>query len=128
MVTDPIGDFLVRLKNASKVRRDSVLVPASNMNTELAKLLKKEGYIADFEKRPKRNALEVMLVYKEGVSAINDAKRISKPSRRMYMGVRDIKPVKRGRGILVLSTPKGLLTGRDATKERVGGEVLFELW
>jgi small subunit ribosomal protein S8 len=128
MVTDPIGDFLVRLKNASMVRRDTVLVPATNMNTELAKLLKKEGYVAGYENRPKRRALEVTLIYKEGVAAIHDAKRVSKPSRRMYMGVRDIKPVKRGKGILVLSTPKGLLTGRDATKERVGGEVLFELW
>src|SRR3989344_2993219 len=124
MVTDPIGDFLVRLKNASSVKHTTVLVPATLMNTELAKLLRKEGYIAGYEKRPRRFALEISLVYKEGIPAIHDAKRVSKPSRRMYMGVRDIKPVKRGKGILVLSTPKGLLTGKDAERERVGGEAL----
>jgi small subunit ribosomal protein S8 len=128
MVTDPIGDFLVRLKNASRVGRTSILVPATNMNLELTNLLIKQGYVASFEKRPKRYALELTLVYRDGVPAVQDAKRISKPSRRMYMGVRDIKPVKRGRGILVLSTPKGLRTGKDAKAERVGGEVLFELW
>ncbi len=128
MVTDPIGDFLVRLKNASMISRPTVLVPHSKMNVELANILQKEGYIVGYEKRAKRHALEITLLYKAGVPSIQDAKRVSKPSRRMYMGVRDIRPVKRGRGILVLSTPKGLLTGKDATRERVGGEALFELW
>lgn len=128
MVTDPIGDFLVRLKNASRVGRGTILVPATRMNAELSDLLIKEGYVAGYEKRPKRNALELTLSYKDGSPAVHDAKRVSKPSRRMYMGVRDIKPVKRGRGILVLSTPKGLRTGHDALRDRVGGEALFELW
>ena len=128
MVTDPIGDFLVRLKNASRVGRSTILVPATRMNTELSDLLIKEGYVASYEKRPKRYALELTLSYKEGTPAVHDAKHVSKPSRRMYMGVRDIKPVKRGKGILVLSTPKGLRTGKDAVRDRVGGEALFELW
>ncbi len=128
MVTDPIADFLVRLKNASKIGRTSVLIPQSKMNVELASVLKREGYVGDIEKRPKRRALEITLLYKDGTPAVRDAKRVSKPSRRMYMGVRDIRPVKRGKGLLILSTPKGILTGKEALTQRVGGEALFELW
>lgn len=128
MVTDPVADVLVRIKNASMMKRKNVLVPLSKLNHALLTLLAKEGYIGTFSQKGKSRTLEVELAYKEGRPAVQGHKRISKPSRRMYLGVRDLKPVRRGHGLLVLSTPKGLMSGRDAKRERVGGEALFELW
>ncbi|HVV15139.1 MAG TPA: 30S ribosomal protein S8 [Candidatus Paceibacterota bacterium] len=128
MVTDPIADFLVRIRNASMARKESVVVPASKMTRALSEVLEREGYIGAVDKRAKNNLLSIMLVYKGGRPAIGGAKRISKPSRRMYMGVRDVQPVKRGHGLLVLSTPEGILTGKEARAKRVGGEALFEIW
>jgi small subunit ribosomal protein S8 len=128
MVTDPIADFLIRLQNASAVRRERVRVPFSMMKQSLAELLSREGYVGAVE-RAKTGALEVELRYGAGGRpAIAGSKRISKPSRRLYMGVRDIHPVKRGHGLLVLSTPKGVLSDKEARKMRVGGEALFEIW
>ena len=126
MTTDPISDLLIRLQNASRVNKTSVVLPYSTMKHSIAKVLEKEGYVADTSK--KNNSLSMSLLYKNGVSAITGVKRISKPSRRMYMGVRDVRPVKRGHGLLVLSTPAGILTGTEAKRMRVGGEVLFEIW
>lgn len=127
MVTDPISDFLVRLHNASMVGKESVSVPSSKMIRFVADVLAREGYVASLDKQ-KAGTLTVGLVYKNGTPAINGVKRVSKPSRRMYMGVRDVKPVKRGHGLLVLSTPAGVLTGKEARQKRVGGEILFEIW
>ncbi|MES2007243.1 MAG: 30S ribosomal protein S8 [Patescibacteria group bacterium] len=126
MVTDPISDFLVRIHNASMVGKESVTVPSSKMVRSLATLLVREGYIADADKNTKN--LSVTLSYKNGRPAINGVKRISKLSRRIYMGVSDLKPVKRGHGLLVLSTPAGVVTGKEAREKRVGGEALFEIW
>ncbi len=125
MVTDPISDFLVRLQNASLVKKGSVTLPYSAVKHAIAKVLEKEGYLASVAK--KNNLLTVELKY-AGRPAISGVKRISKPSRRMYLGVRDIRPVKRGHGLLVLSTPKGVVTGKEAQVARVGGEALFEIW
>jgi small subunit ribosomal protein S8 len=97
------------------------------MVRSVADVLVREGYIGTADKQ-KTNTLSVSLVYKNGRPAINGVKRISKPSRRMYMGVRDVRPVKRGHGLLVLSTPEGVVTGKEAREKRVGGEVLFEIW
>lgn len=97
------------------------------MIRSLAELLQREGYIGETEKG-KTSTLSVNLNYKNGRPAINGVKRISKLSRRIYFGVRDIKPVKRGHGLLVLSTPAGVVTGKDARQKRVGGEALFEIW
>jgi small subunit ribosomal protein S8 len=127
MVTDPISDFLIRLNNASKVGKESVSVPSSKMIRSVAELLVREGYIAEADKA-KSNSLAVTLVYKNGRPAINGVKRISKPSRRIYMGVRDLKPVKHGHGLLVLSTPEGVVSSKDAKTKRAGGEALFEIW
>lgn len=127
MTTDPIADFLVRVRNAGATGKESVVVPASNMVVALAQLLEKEGYIAGTTKK-KDGPLTITLAYKSGSPAISGSKRISKPSRRMYLGVRDIKPVKRGQGLLVLSTPAGVLSGKQAREKRVGGEALFEIW
>lgn len=102
-------------------------MPSSKMIRSVAELLVREGYIAEADKA-KSNNLEVTLVYKNGRPAINGVKRISKPSRRIYMGVRDLKPIKHGHGLLVLSTPEGVVTGKDAKTKRAGGEALFEIW
>lgn len=130
MTTDPIADFLIRLKNANRVGKTEVVMPFSKMKNELANLLAKEGYVGEISRRGKRaiKNMVVELTYKDGKPAIVGTKRISKPSRRIYMGVREVHPVKRGKGLLVLSTPKGVLTDAAARKERVGGEALFEIW
>jgi small subunit ribosomal protein S8 len=128
MVTDPIADFLIRIGNALKSEKDSVSVPNSKITRALAEVLKREGYIGNVESAKKDNMLTVSLLYKNGRPAVLGSKRISKPSRRMYAGVRDIKPVKHGHGLLVLSTPEGVMTGKEAREKRVGGEVLFEIW
>ena len=127
MVTDPISDFLVRLQNASMVGKTQVSMPISRMKLSIAEILAREGYLAGVDKKKDYN-LTVSLVYKNGRPAITGVKRISKPSRRIYMGVHDIKPIKRGHGLLVLSTPAGVLTGKEAHQKRVGGEALFEIW
>ena len=128
MVTDPISDFLIRLKNGSAVRRENIVVPFSLMKQSLAELLSREGYVGKV-RRTSSGSLEVELKYgPQGRPAVTDAKRISKPSRRLYRGVREIHPVKRGHGLLVLSTPHGVLTGAEARKKNAGGEVLFEIW
>jgi small subunit ribosomal protein S8 len=126
MVNDPISDFLVRLQNASMVGHSSVSLPYSSMKNAIAKILEREGYLSAVSK--KNNALVVGLSYTAGRPAINGVKRISKPSRRMYMGVREVKPVRRGHGLLVLSTPAGVVSGKEAREKRVGGEALFEIW
>ena len=127
MVTDPISDFLVRLQNASMVGKESVSVRSTKMVRSVADVLAREGYLGNIDKQ-KGSTLTVDLVYKNGAPAINGVKRISKLSRRMYMGVRDIKPVKHGHGLLVLSTPAGVITGKEAKEKRVGGETLFQIW
>ena len=129
MVTDPISDFLVRLHNASMVRKEAVTLPLSRMKLSIAEILVREGYLSGIDPKSKKaNTLEVTLSYKNGRPAISGVKRISKPSRRVYQGVRDLKPVKRGKGLLVLSTPAGVMTGKEARTARVGGEALFEIW
>ncbi len=127
MVTDPIADLLIRLMNASKVNKESVVMPFSRMKRAIAEVLEKEGYVKNVD-TTKAGALTIDLLYKGGRPVITGAKRISKPSRRMYMSVHEIKPVKRGHGLLVLSTPAGILAGKDAHEKHVGGEALFQIW
>ena len=103
-------------------------LPASKMKFAVAEVLAREGYLAEVEKPKKLAPMVVTLAFKGGKPAISGVKRVSKPSRRMYMGVRDVRTVKSGHGLLLLSTPKGILTGREAQDARVGGEVLFEIW
>lgn len=110
-------------------RKESVSIPFSQMKRAIAEVLAREGYVADVDgKSAKGGPLTLSLVYKDGRPAINGIKRISKPSRRAYMGVRDMRPVRRGHGLLVLSTPLGVVTGKEARVKRVGGEALFEIW
>ncbi len=126
MNTDPIADLLVRLQNASRVGHTSIEVPFSAMKMAIARVLATEGYVGDADK--KNNSITIALKYQNGTPAISGVKRVSKQSRRIYMGVRDVRPIKRGRGLLVLSTPKGIMSGKTARTERVGGEALFEIW
>lgn len=129
MVTDPIADLLIRLQNASKVGHVAATMPYSRMRAAVAEVLSKEGYVGEVKQKPKSHQLEVELKYgASGRPVIGGAKRVSKPSRRMYAGVHDIRPVKRGHGLVVLSTPAGILTGKEAKQKKVGGEVLFEIW
>ena len=128
MVTDPISDFIIRLQNASRVKHEQLSLPFSQIKFAIAKLLEREGYLADVAKPKKGEQLSVNLVYKNGTPAIAGVKRISKPSRRVYLGAHALRPVKHGHGLLLLSTPEGILTGKDAHKQNVGGEALFEIW
>ena len=126
MVNDPISDLLVRLQNASRVGKAEVSVPFSKMKLAIADVLSKEGYVGAPDK--KNYSLTIPLSYKNGQPTITGVKRLSKLSRRTYLGVRDVRPVRHGHGLLVLSTPKGIMTGAQARAQRVGGEALFEIW
>ena len=130
MVNDIVGDFIVRLTNAGAIRKASVSIPFSTFKLAIAEKLKDAGYVADIEKKGKkaRRTLDITLKYDNGRHAISGVKRISKPGRRMYRSVHEILPVHYGHGALVLSTPKGVLTDKEAKKEKVGGEALFEIW
>ncbi len=124
-MTDPIGAMLIMLKNASNANRPSIVVPFSKVKQAIATTLEKEGYLSAINKKTRDGhpALELVIAKK-----IDGVARISKPSRRMYMGVGQIRPVKNGHGIIVLTTPKGVMTGNEARKEMVGGEPLFTMW
>jgi len=131
MANDPVGDFLVRLKNAGAVKKTIVSIPYSNLKHAIAEKLKDAGYINGIEKKGKKvkKTLDVVLKYNDsGISVIRGARRISKPGRRMYRSVHEILPVRYGHGALILSTPKGIKTDKEARKEKVGGEALFEIW
>ncbi|MBI2610732.1 30S ribosomal protein S8 [Candidatus Kaiserbacteria bacterium] len=131
MVNDPVADLIVRLQNAAAVHKPSVSVPFSNFKMAVAEALKGAGYVKAVEKRGKKvkRVLDIMLSYDEaGRPAISGVKRISKPGRRVYRGARELYAIRYGHGMLVLSTPKGVMTNADARKHKVGGEALFEVW
>ena len=131
MITDPISNMIIAMKNGSLVSKERVVVPFSRIKYAIAQCLKDNGYLVEASKKTEKGniaVLELVLAYHNGSSRINDVKRISKPSRRMYMGVKDLRPVKNGHGMVVLSTPKGILSDKQAKKEAVGGEALFMIW
>lgn len=131
MVTDPVADLIVRLSNGGAVKKQSVSVPFSMFKLAIAEKLKDAGYVQAVEKKGKKvkKTLDVVLKYNEsGRHVIAGVKRISKPGRRMYRSVHELKPVKYGHGALILSTPRGIMTDTEARKEKVGGEALFEIW
>ncbi|MCX6757836.1 MAG: 30S ribosomal protein S8 [Candidatus Nomurabacteria bacterium] len=127
---DQISNMIIMMKNASLANRPTITLPYSKMKDAIAACLKKEGYISSFSKKTKKGfpVLEVELMYIDEAPRIKDVERVSKQSRRVYVGVNDIKPVKNGFGLLVLSTPKGIIGGKEAKKEMVGGEALFKIW
>ena len=130
MVSDPVGDFIIQLMNASAIGKAMVSVPYSKLKHAIADTLVSAGYLKSATKRGKKvkKILDVGLLYTEDKSAIAGVKRISKPGRRMYISAEDIHPVKFGMGRLILSTPAGVVTGEDARKKHVGGEQLFSIW
>ena len=128
---DVIGDLIIRLKNAGAIGKASISVPYSAYKMAVAEKLKDAGYVAGVEKKGKKvkKTLDVTLKYNAaGEHAIAGVKRVSKPGRRMYKSVNDINSVRYGHGNLFLSTPKGIRTDKEARKEKVGGEALFEIW
>ena len=130
-MTDPIADLLARIRNAHRAKHDRLDVPASQVKLELCRILKEEGYIKNVkvvEEKP-RDLLRIFLSYtKEGAPGISRMRRVSTPGRRVYRGADAIKPVLNGLGIGIVSTSKGLMTDRQARDQRVGGEILCEVW
>lgn len=118
------------MKNGSLAGKESVFLPYSKMKNAIALCLKKEGYVKAVSKKVKKEqpVLEVELIYINKRPKIVEVERVSKQSRRVYFGVKDIHSVRSGSGLLVLSTPKGILSGKEARKEQVGGEALFKIW
>jgi small subunit ribosomal protein S8 len=130
-ITDPIADMLTRIRNAGKAKFNSVDIPGSKIKTEMAKVMKSEGYIRNYKfiKDGKQGILRIYLKYGDNQShVILNLQRISKPSRRVYVGAKEVKPVYNGLGVSILSTSKGILTDKQARKENVGGEVLCTLF
>lgn len=128
---DPIADMLIRIKNGQSSKKESVVFGHSKLKLEIARILERAGYVGTVIKKGRKNKklIEVGLLYDaHGQPKISNAKRLSKPSRRLYRGFREIFHPRNGYGIAVYSTPKGLLTDREARKEKIGGEALFELW
>ncbi len=131
VITDPIADFLVRIKNAQKAGFDYVDIPASKMKLNIARVLKEEGYITGYKfiKDKKQGVLRVFLKYDQNrTPVITGMKRISKPSRRVYVRCDKIPYVLNGFGIAILSTSKGIMHDREARKRRLGGELICSVW
>jgi len=131
MVNDPVGDLIIRLTNAGAIKKPSLSVPFSNFKLAIAEKLKDAGYIESVEKKGKKvkKTLDIVLKYDhQGMPRIQGVKRISKPGRRMYRSVNEIVPVRYGKGALILSTPSGVKTDKEAKTAKVGGEALFEIW
>ena len=128
--SDPVADLLTRIRNASMVGKNEVRTPSSKIKETIARELKKAGYIVDvsIEKASPRNVLLITLSEAGKNSVITEIVRISKPGRRVYAGVSEIPRVKSGRGIVLVSTSKGVMTGQQAVKERLGGEVLCKVY
>jgi len=130
-MNDKISELIISLKNAGLAKNATASVPASKLKKNVLLLLKKEGYITDFEEVGKgvTKSFTVEIAYnKDGTPKITEVKRVSKLSVRKYAGYRDIRPVKYGHGLSVLSTPLGIISGKDARSKKVGGELLFTIW
>ncbi|OIP76063.1 MAG: 30S ribosomal protein S8 [Parcubacteria group bacterium CG2_30_36_18] len=139
-MTDPVTDMLNRIRNAQAVLKETVDIPISNLRYEIAKILEKKGFIEKVEKKRKKikRFIEITLKYllsealaKDGqnkIPAISRLKRISKPGQRIYLKAKQIKKVKGGYGIAIISTSKGLMTDKEARKQKLGGEVICEIW
>ena len=128
--TDPVADYLTRLRNAIRARHKRVDVPASSLKRAITRILVEQKYIAGYTEvqDTKQGVIRIALKSSEGVNAITGLKRISKPGLRMYTSAREIPRVLNGLGIAIISTSKGLMTDKDARAQSVGGEVLAEVW
>jgi small subunit ribosomal protein S8 len=130
-VNDPVGDMLTRIRNASRARHDKVVIPTSKLKVAIAKVLKEQGYIADYTEHDLQPQGEITLQLKYGPDkspVINGIRRISKPGLRRYVPVREIRPVLGGLGISILSTSQGILSDADARKMKLGGELICTVY
>lgn len=131
MMTDPVADMLTRIRNTVTIGRSEVTMPSSSVKLAIAEVLLREGFIEGFDiiDKPVQNDLRIRFKYgPAGEAVITTIKRVSKPGRRIYSGVDDLKPVLRGLGIAVVSTSKGVMSDREAREAAVGGEVLCHIW
>ena len=129
-MTDPITDMLNQIKNAQAVGKTEVLIPLSKIKNEIAAILYKEGFIGESKKavKDKIKSLKITLKYDNEVPAMAGFKRISKPGQRIYEGFSEIKKVRGGYGISIISTSKGLMTNKEARKQKLGGEIICQIW
>ncbi len=139
MVTDPISNMLIQIKNAQAVGHEQVVLPFSKMRFRVAEILKNGGYITDVERKNKpartgkgekseHEYLYLTLKYQDNQSALSGIKIISRPSRRMYIKASEIRPVRSGYGLAIISTPQGVMDSKEARKKNLGGEILCEIW
>ena len=131
MTSDPISDMLTRIRNGLAARHPKVDVPASRLKSDIAKILKDEGFIANYKltEEGAKKSIRIYLKYTAGnVPVISRIERISRPGCRVYVGSKEIQRVLGGLGVNILTTPRGVMTGRQARKQGVGGEVLCEIW
>ena len=131
MVIDPISDMLITVKNAARVKKGSVLIPYSKIKWEIARIMKDAGYFSNIDRKGKKvhKIIEADIAYRDdGTPCLSDVKRISKPSRRVYKGSKEIGKVKQGFGLMIISTSKGLKTDKEARGEKMGGEIICEIW
>ena len=127
---DPIGDMIVRIKNATQSKKESVVFPYSKLKLAISDTLFKDGLIKSFGKKGKKIAkfIEVVLIYEDGISRIHGIERVSKTSKRIYYKANELKKVRGGMGVLILSTPNGIMTDKTAKEAGIGGEALFKVW
>lgn len=129
-----IADMLIRIKNAYLVSHEQVAVPFSKIKFKIATLLCEQGYLAGVERKKKKTkkseheCLELALAYPAGAPALNDLRLVSRSSRHLYARVKDLKPVRSGQGLGVVSTSQGIMTSKEAHAKKIGGEMLFEIW
>lgn len=131
MVTDPIGDLLTRIRNGQRARKDSVITPASKLRARVLDVLQREGYIRGYSEEGEEvadKALRVDLKYFEGKPAIQHVSRVSKPGRRVYSGATELPRIRNGLGIVIVSTPRGVLSDAEAREANVGGELLAQVF
>ena len=130
VVSDPIADMITRIRNANRSRGEKIEIPSSKIKIEIARILKEEGFIRDYQYKDdnKQGILSILLKYSERQRVITNLKRISKPGLRVYVNKDDIPEVLGGLGISILSTSNGIMTGKEAKKRHFGGEVLCYIW
>ncbi|MBR2839784.1 30S ribosomal protein S8 [Candidatus Saccharibacteria bacterium] len=128
--TDQIADLLTRIRNAVMVGKNEILVPTSKLKTQVVEVLAKNGYVTSYEviEGSPRGTLRVIINEPGQAVKINEITKVSKPGRRVYSAADDLPTVKSGRGMLIVSTSKGLMTGKEARKQRLGGEILVKVW
>ncbi|MAF20755.1 MAG: 30S ribosomal protein S8 [Parcubacteria group bacterium] len=129
-MTDPISDMLTRIRNAQAVQHQTVVIPFSKLKFSLAKILEKQGIVGKVvsQGRKVKKVMEIELKYEQGRSTVDTLKRISKPGRRIYVKKDELKPIRQGYGLIIISTSQGLMTNEQARKKGLGGEVICEIY